>query len=358
MSDASNIVPEGRPPKINSPDDLWNPAHLDVVRAGKASIDKWRIENPGEKLLLNGADLCKADLIGADLRSADLSNAYLDGAYLIGANLQRADLPFAHLNGTILSKAYLNGADLTGVHLKKASLDGAWLNEKEGEGEEAALSGTCLYAADLSGAVFVDAKLQGAKLQMAIVDGKTSLRDIEIDNETDCTGMGLGNVRMEPHIRSHLEYNIRRIAWEKQYKKSKLTWCFPGRMLWLANYGYSYGTRRIAWTFIFFAFAFASIYMIRTPAPACMPWLAFEGESFVEHLEVYNNDGEYVRWLTWVRAIYFSIVTMTTLGFGDIVANPLSLCGNILLILHVGIGYVLLGALITRFAILFQSVEG
>ena len=57
----------------------------------------------------------------------------------------------------------------------------------------------------------------------------------------------------------------------------------------------------------------------------------------------------------FVHALYFSVVTMTTLGFGDIAANPDSWAGQVLLMVQVILGYVLLGALITRFAVLFTA---
>ena len=56
-----------------------------------------------------------------------------------------------------------------------------------------------------------------------------------------------------------------------------------------------------------------------------------------------------------VRALYFSIVTMTTLGFGDMYAHPESLVGHVLLTIQVILGYVLLGALVTRLNILFTT---
>ena len=55
------------------------------------------------------------------------------------------------------------------------------------------------------------------------------------------------------------------------------------------------------------------------------------------------------------HALYFSVVTMTTLGFGDIAANPDSWDGQALLMFQVILGYVLLGALVTRFAVLFTA---
>jgi predicted permease len=57
----------------------------------------------------------------------------------------------------------------------------------------------------------------------------------------------------------------------------------------------------------------------------------------------------------FIRACYFSIVTMTTLGFGDMYANSASWLGHILLIGQVLIGYILLAALVTRFAVLFTT---
>ena len=46
--------------------------------------------------------------------------------------------------------------------------------------------------------------------------------------------------------------------------------------------------------------------------------------------------------------LYFSVVTLTTLGYGDIVPN--STTGQILVIVEVCIGYMLLGGLISIFA--------
>ena len=56
-----------------------------------------------------------------------------------------------------------------------------------------------------------------------------------------------------------------------------------------------------------------------------------------------------------VRALYFSIVTMTTLGFGDMHATPDGWLGHVLLSVQVILGYVILGALITRLSVLFTS---
>ena len=46
---------------------------------------------------------------------------------------------------------------------------------------------------------------------------------------------------------------------------------------------------------------------------------------------------------------------MTTLGFGDLHANPDWWLSRVILMGHVLPGYMLLGAIITRLAILFQQ---
>ena len=71
-------------------------------------------------------------------------------------------------------------------------------------------------------------------------------------------------------------------------------------------------------------------------------------------------EGAVAGWLVPLRSIYFSIVTMTTLGFGDMYANAnnywiAALFGHLLLGLQVLLGYALLGALVKRFAVLLQS---
>jgi hypothetical protein len=67
---------------------------------------------------------------------------------------------------------------------------------------------------------------------------------------------------------------------------------------------------------------------------------------------VYHNVGD-VRGF-W-HALYFSVVTMTTLGFGDTSANPDNWAGRILLMVQVILDYVLLSVLVTRFAVLFMA---
>jgi hypothetical protein len=130
-----------------------------------------------------------------------------------------------------------------------------------------------------------------------------------------------------------LEYNIRRKNWEGWYKEHcLLRW--PVWLFWLIS-DYGLRTWRVIATFFGLAIAFAVIY-----------WLC---PTFVMVNQVVGDIRGF-----W-HALYFSVVTMTTLGFGDIAANPDSWAGQTLLMLQVILGYVLLGALVTRFAVLFTA---
>jgi len=72
------------------------------------------------------------------------------------------------------------------------------------------------------------------------------------------------------------------------------------------------------------------------------------------HLLVLRGDIGPIRGF-W-HALYFSVVTMTTLGFGDIHANPDSWVGQTLLMIQVLLGYILLAAL--DFEQSFRFIQG
>ena len=111
----------------------------------------------------------------------------------------------------------------------------------------------------------------------------------------------------------------------------------------MSDYGRSAG--RIGFTFLMFAFLFATIYYL---------WGLISPPGIISNLFEGQN-GPVPCALVPVRSVYFSVVTMTTLGFGDMYANAQSIWGHILLTIQVILGYVLLGALITRFAVLFTA---
>jgi len=343
--------------------------------------NKWRADNPAEPILLQGAKLNKAhlekaDLFGANLRGARLRRANLNSALLNNADLSGADLRDAKIKETVLHGACLEhancrslqaqgacmeqsvlrgadlfSADLKGAKLRAARMEGAVLdgaNLSEADLREAVLDGALLDEANLVSADISDASLKGTVVQGAnlsgvrsrcsVVDGGTMIWGCAMDDETDFTGVGLHSARIEPGIKSRLEGNIRRFMWKQWYTEHPAA-RYPVAIFWaISDYGRS--TARVLETFFVCTVIFAAVYAV---APGLVA-------------NLHAVDGVRVSpCLLPIRAIYFSIVTMTTLGFGDMYAAPGSAIGQILLMIQVMTGYALLGALVTRLAILFQE---
>lgn len=121
--------------------------------------------------ILPNAYLLDADLYEADLYRAELTDASLRGAELTDAYLFKADLTDADLYRTDLSRAILERATLKRSDLKKADLGGAEL--EEADLRKADLEDSVLEDADLRGADFTDALLYQADLTNARINAAT-----------------------------------------------------------------------------------------------------------------------------------------------------------------------------------------
>lgn len=307
--------------------------------------NEWRKRNFSAAIFLEGADLTGFCLSGIDLSDyggiASVPSVYLKKVSLLNAHLEGAKLHKAHLEGAILDFAHLDDAFLLEVHLEDTSLQCAELrnaNVCNGHFDRANF-----VDSHLQGSEFDNAFLIGAKFQKAHISGDTSFCYCKIDRETDFREVGLDSVRIDPATKQLLEYNIRRKNWEEWYPKHPwLRW--PVRWFWsFSDYGIS--TWHIICWFFGLAFVFAGIYYL----------CALVNPPGIINSLIEGKEGLVPAGLLPFRSIYFSIVTMTTLGFGDMHANSQSLLGHLLLTLQVLLGYVLLGALVTRFAVLFTA---
>lgn len=337
---------------------------LRLLRGGQDGIEQWnQRREKGENIPslrevnLSGVDLSGANLSGVYLYKADLSKsrlfkAHLQKTDLCGADLRKANCHDAKLNEARLTDALLHEADLILTDLSQAQLIRTALCKADLNGTN--LTGANLYEADLRGATFdvinkngvelVKSNLQGANMRAAIVDGETLFGDCLVDNETDCTMVGLASARINPQLRETLEKNIRMIAWKTNCPLSR-PWYWPIRLfLWISDYGSS--TLRIIGVLFSLALLFSFVYCI-------FPHL-------ISNLQIVSDSGaiqEFHGFRLWSRSFYLSIVTMTTLGFGDMHANPATPWGEVCLWIEVLLGYVLFSALVTRLGILFRSVS-
>jgi len=338
----SQPQPQPEPPAQAQPEPRFSQEQYDMLKRCSQARDStewnvWREQNPDAQVLLEGAQFPRAHLERVFLKEAHLAHSNF-----VSANLKDANFQNARLDDAEFRHALLQGANLTWAHLKAARLfstrlEGARLTRSDLQGASfglAKMDGADFSYADIQDANFALSYMEGARFEAAAVNGGTLIWRSKISRLTDFTGVGLDTARIEPALKQLLQYNIRRLAWENWYKTHPiLKW--PVRAFWaISDYGRSTG-RIVGWFFAI-ALGFAAIYDI-------FPGLTSE-------LHVTGH------WLTdAIRSWYFSVVTMTTLGFGDVCANPESPWGHLLLSLHVLSGYILLGALVTRFAVLFSA---
>jgi uncharacterized protein YjbI with pentapeptide repeats len=275
--------------------------------------DLWGAQLQGAKLqrtMLNWSDFQVADLTGADLREADLRRANLQGTDLIKADLRESNLQGANLRRANLQGANLQEANLQGADLRRANLQGANL-------QEANLQNSKLHVTNLKNVNLKGADLTDSSFEKAIVKG------VKYDRSTIFSGayvdQALGNPQF---VREAKDQQFLEEFKSKNPRIYKIWNVF-------ADCGRSF-LRWALWSLLF-AVVFALIYEI---IYFCSP-ATFKAD-FISP--------------TWsgISFLYYSIVTFTTLGFGDIV--PKSPWVQLLVTLEVILGYVMLGGLISIFA--------
>jgi hypothetical protein len=268
--------------------------------------NEWRKNNPTENILLEGADLShvylKMALLNTSLNSGFSGDIYLQYAKFHGAHMEDADLSSSYLQGVKFIGTHLQGLDMRYAHIESADF------------------------------------------RRSIVNGSTLLWRCIIDRHTDFRGVGLDKLRIESGTKQLLEYNIRRKNWQEWYPKQNCFLRCIVRAFWcVSDYGIS--SPRIIKVFLVSAVAFAILYYL---------WGVIAPLGILDNLFVDRNGVVVPWWVVPFRAFYFSIITMT-LGFSDMYANAQSVWGHILITIQALLGYVLLGALVTRFAVLFTA---
>jgi uncharacterized protein YjbI with pentapeptide repeats len=319
------------------------------LEEGVTQWNQWRREGGAGKVSLTGIDLSETNLAGIDMSGVDAAGIDLYGSDLSGANLKMSDFEGADFSnaqlgsvggykvrfkGAFLVEANLQDADLSEADLRGADLRGSNLRNVNLQG--ALLSGARLDKADLTGASLVDADVSGVNFSFAKFD------------ETNLTTMHYGGYK----IMRGLYYGVRgldssfgnalfvRDAKDQDYLDTlevMINRLPEGRLkrmehklfrLWsLIDYG------RSLYKVTFYAFLIASIYSIVYSLDMYLGWGMMD----------YSNSAS-----SWFTPFYYSIVTYTTLGFGDVTAN--NWLGEIIIISEVIVGYFTLGLLLAILA--------
>ncbi|MCP4445023.1 MAG: hypothetical protein GY811_06715 [Myxococcales bacterium] len=256
--------------------------------------------------LLHKADITDAEFLMARLNDADLSacvgtNAGFAHADLSGANLFLADLSgssfaSAKLVDADLRKASVRGARFTGAELLGANLTRADLRDAD------------LTGASVAGAEFAEVDLRGASLRRLKGFQNTSWLGVDIMNVDFCGAFAVRRFISDQNYLHEFRYQSR--------TNELLYWAW-----WLTS---DCGRSLMRWSIL--TFFLASLF----------------GCAFIL-VDIPFGDNE-----TAISPFYFSIVTLTTLGYGDVV--PTTALQQVVVMMEVCTGYLMLGGLISIFA--------
>ncbi|HEX9793755.1 MAG TPA: pentapeptide repeat-containing protein, partial [Planctomycetota bacterium] len=290
---------------------------LDLLSAGQEGVQEWNSSRGAEAAdqedlpSLAGADLSKADLRGVDLHGIDLQEAILkeanlDGANLRGANLTRATLDGAILGGADLSEARMPLASLRGANLNSTKLRNAWLLGAQ-------LTGAKLTRADFSGAMLLHANLSNAEISFATFNGanvagiRYSRKGLSKNCRATLVSTSLGNPLFVRHVEDELFIN----ALARRSNSSKfLVW------LWWLTSDCGRSFFRLSCWFVAIALGFGILY-----------------SNNPDWFEVKERIGVGSPFPTQLTPFYFSVVTLTTLGFGDV--TPITPTSEVVVVLEV-----------------------
>jgi uncharacterized protein YjbI with pentapeptide repeats len=341
-SSASGAPSDSVPEKAAS----LGPDPLAVSRA----LKEGRIR-PGQRLDLVGASLVGADLQGIDLSGADLSGADLTRANLSGARLFRARLVGASLLQAKLEHVELAGADLTRANLgeaevshgglgmailRDATLFGARLHDATVT--KAVLAGADLRCVDLSGARLREADLTGCDLTSA------DLREADM-SLCQVSGASFNNADLRS-ARLRVLKGYRRAEWiGSDIRQINFAGAYLLRRFIVdQNYLKEFRDRGRLAELLYF------LWWLSCDCGRSMGrWLAWIGVLVLLFAGIYSFvEVDWGHHPSPLSPLYYSVVTITTLGYGDVV--PASLVGQAVAMVEVIIGYLMLGGLLSIFS--------
>ena len=340
---------------------------------------------------LKNATIRNAHLRKSDLESANLESAIIDGADCSEANLADTRLHSASLKGTLLNKTNLKGADLRATNLENAELNHADMRGAQ-------VTGVNFHHTDLSHARMHDINFENVDLSTSRLIA-TQIVNPQGGVFEDCkirtTLFGLykcpDNLPMHPISDVvGLQPDVKRKIADAQYLRQLAS---QNGFLWTPN-GNSW--HAVAWKG--WAQENQQLLVGKPDDYDFWEWYAVGGplvtlgeifrHGFFRMWGIASCFGQSLkRWISWSailalffamvfsgnlanaghefslrgaegqtidaipslgEALYFSLVTFTTLGFGDI--TPTTSTGQFWVCLEVVFGYMMLGGLISIFS--------
>ena len=301
----------------------WDWSGADLSGWDLSGLNLSQLQTPAnfQKADLSDANLKKSNISGADFHGAKMRYANLSGVQGEGAKFQQANM--RHI---CLRKANLKDANFSSADLKDSDLDGAHLRDTNFQ--SAYMKRANLKRTFIGGANFRDANLDNATIKYAELNSKSNFKsanlfqckfdysslknahdkldkvviqerngnyleahDVYLDLKNYFRREGLYDISGEYFYREKLME--RKILANSKYFQDKLKWFIS--LLYSALCGYGEKPYRVIISSFVIIFIFGTIYMVSN---GIIPNSAYD--------------------LHWYDNYYFSVVTFTTLGFGDI----------------------------------------
>lgn len=290
---------------------------------------------------LSGIDLAACDLSGADFSRCDFTDAVLFGAKLVETTLFQSTLDGAELSGADLTRANLTEASCQRAGFGMAKLVGARIDRAD-------LSHASLTEADLSEASAQAAKLEHVRaLDATLVKTdmtRASLCYAEI-SRSDVEGACFEAADLQ-HIRFANLANYTSANWLRTDLRSV---DFTGaylcrRFIHDQNYLVEFRAQSKANEIIYHVWKATS-----DCGRSLGRWAALTAGIALLFAWIYTLVGvDFGSYETSLSPLYYSVVTLTTLGYGDVL--PTTVGGQVAAMIQVVIGYVMLGGLLSIFS--------
>jgi len=306
---------------------------------------------PSNQLDLRGIDLSGEQLAGVnlskcDLRDANLSECNLERANLSWARLEGANLFKARLGECEFLSASLKGVDLTECQAQRAGFGRADLSDAillGGDLAQATFGNACLNHTDFRAAKLQRARFREADLtrtNFATADLRHADFQSSLVTEADFSDEDLREAHLKG-IKGFMKANwlgadIRSVDFCGAY--------MVRRHIMDENFLYEFRTQNA-----FSGFLFKIWWLTSDCGRSFLRWglwtvvVAVLFAVIFSFLEVDYGDHP-----TRLSPLYYSFVTLTTLGYGDVV--PASSSAQIVSVIEVVVGYVALGGLLSIFA--------
>ncbi len=275
---------------------------------------------------LSGTDLSGSNLAQADFRNANLYKAKLTGCEFLGADLTEANLNECSAERCGFGATKLDRASLISAKLSYASLSRSSL--KEADLRAANLVKARINEADLTGASFIRADMRQADLKASNVARAT----FELADLSRARLLGLKNFTKAAWVGTDIRDMDLRGAYMIR------------RHIADTNYLYEFKSTSGWHKFLYYAW-----WLTSDCGRSLSRWAIWVlGLTIIFGFLYQVVDIDFGPHKTPFSAFYYSVVTLTTLGYGDVV--PSSMAGQILAVVQAILGYMGLGGLLSIFS--------